>query len=51
MNRQTENVSKLVTDVRRQLRISQEALAHVLAVCFATVNRWENGKTVPLKLA
>jgi DNA-binding transcriptional regulator YiaG len=26
-------------------------LAHALGVSFATVNRWENGKTVPSKLA
>ena len=31
--------------------LSQEELAHALGVCFATVNRWENAKTVPSKLA
>ena len=31
--------------------ISQEELAHELGVSFATINRWENGKTMPFKLA
>ena len=30
---------------------SQEDLARELGVSFATVNRWENGKAVPSKLA
>jgi putative transcriptional regulator len=37
--------------VRKQLGISQEDLAHALGVSFATVNRWENAKTSPSKLA
>lgn len=51
MNRQPENFPELVKDVRRQLALSQEELAHALGVSFATVNRWENGRTVPSKLA
>lgn len=43
--------SEQVKCVRTQLNISQEALAHELGVSFATVNRWENGKTNPSKLA
>ena len=31
--------------------LSQEELAHALGVSFATVNRWENGRTAPSKLA
>ena len=42
---------ELVKEVRRQLGISQEDLAHELGVSFATINRWENGKTTPFKLA
>jgi len=41
----------LVKEVRRQLGISQEELAHELGVSFATINRWENDKTTPFKLA
>ncbi len=51
MNQHLENFPELVKGVRKQLRISQEELAHELGVSFATVNRWENGKTVPSKLA
>lgn len=43
--------SKTVKTVRRQLQLSQEDLAHAIGVSFATVNRWENGKTIPSKLA
>ena len=45
------DISPLVKEVRRQLGLSQEELAHQLGVSFATINRWENGKTKPFKLA
>ena len=51
MARAPENFAKMVKEVRRQLGLSQEELAHELGVSFATINRWENGKTVPFKLA
>ena len=51
MNREAENFPELVKEVRRQLGLSQEELAHELGVSFATVNRWENGKTKPSKMA
>lgn len=40
-----------IKSLREQLRISQEDLAKELGVSFATVNRWENNKTQPSKLA
>ena len=43
--------SDQVKAVRAVLKLSQEDLAHALGVSFATVNRWENGKTTPSKLA
>lgn len=46
-----EAFPEMVKEVRRQLGISQEELAHELGVSFATINRWENGKTTPFKLA
>ena len=46
-----DNFSELVKEVRRQLGMSQEDFAHALGVSFATINRWENGKTSPSKLA
>ena len=51
MTTESEKFSKLVKRVRKQLGISQEELAHALGVSFATVNRWENAKTSPSKLA
>lgn len=51
MNQQTENFPEVVKELRKQLGLSQEELAHALGVSFATVNRWENGKTTPSKLA
>jgi transcriptional regulator with XRE-family HTH domain len=33
--------------LREQLHLTQEAFARILGVSFATVNRWENGKTEP----
>lgn len=40
-----------VKSLREQLHISQEDLAKELGVSFATVNRWENNRTQPSKLA
>jgi len=42
--------SRIVKIVREKLGMSQEDLAHALNVSFATINRWENGKTHPNKL-
>jgi DNA-binding transcriptional regulator YiaG len=41
----------LVKRVRKRLGLSQEDLARELGVSFSTVNRWENGKTHPIKVA
>jgi DNA-binding transcriptional regulator YiaG len=51
MSRETDNFPELVKEVRRQLGLSQEELARELGVSFATVNRWENSKTTPSKMA
>jgi DNA-binding transcriptional regulator YiaG len=40
-----------IKKLREQLHLTQEAMAETLGVSFATVNRWENGWTVPSKLA
>lgn len=42
--------NELVKDARDKLGMSQEDLARVLNLSFATINRWENGKTHPNKL-
>jgi putative transcriptional regulator len=51
MLRNPERLHAQIKRVRKQLGLSQEELAHALGVSFATVNRWENGKTAPSKLA
>lgn len=43
--------SQLVKLARQKLGMSQKNLAHALHISFATVNRWENGKTRPNQLA
>lgn len=43
--------SATVKMVREKMNISQEDLARALNVSFATINRWENGKTHPNKMA
>lgn len=51
MLKHDRNFSAIVKDVRRRLGLSQEALAQELGVSYATIHRWENGKTTPFKLA
>ena len=41
----------VVKKVREIMGYSQEQLARELNVSFATINRWENGKTEPSRLA
>jgi DNA-binding transcriptional regulator YiaG len=43
--------SATVKQARQTLGISQEDLAHALKVSYVTINRWENGKTLPNKMA
>lgn len=40
-----------VKTVRIHLGITQEQLARDLNVSFSTINRWENGRTIPSRLA
>jgi DNA-binding transcriptional regulator YiaG len=37
--------------LRQELNMTQESFAHEIGVTFATVNRWENGRTTPNKVA
>lgn len=46
-----KNLQSMIKEVRLQLGLSQEELAHALGMSFASINRWENGKTSPSKLA
>lgn len=43
--------ARAILDIRVKLNISQTTLAEILGVSFSTVNRWENGKNEPTKLA
>lgn len=43
--------SEKIKQIRNQLKLSQEELAHELGVSFATINRWENGNYNPSRLA
>ena len=45
------NFPSIVKNVREKLGMSQEEMAHALKISFATINRWENGKTHPNKMA
>lgn len=36
-----------LAEIRTKLGLSQEAMAHLLGVSFATVNRWENRHSAP----
>ena len=42
--------SQIVKTTRQKTGMSQEDLARALRVSFATINRWENGKTRPNQL-
>ena len=45
------NFADKVKYVREQLDLSQEKLAVLLGVSFATVNRWEKGRAMPSYVA
>ena len=44
-------MKSLIKQIRDYLNMSQTEIAELLNVTFATVNRWENGRAVPNKLA
>ena len=46
-----KNIAEELKKLRQQQGWSQEDLARKIGVSFATVNRWENGKTKPSRLA
>ena len=43
--------NELIKTIRTQLGLSQEQFAKKIHVAFCTVNRWENGKSVPNSMA
>jgi putative transcriptional regulator len=40
-----------IKELRKSLRLTQEEFAHRLGVTLCTVNRWENNKSEPSRLA
>lgn len=44
-------MQKLIKNIREYLNISQVDFSEALGVAFATINRWENGRAIPTKLA
>lgn len=42
---------KLIKSIREYMGLSQTEFADKIGVTFATVNRWENGRAIPTKLA
>jgi len=47
----TEFGRERIRQLREELNMTQENFAHEIGVTFATVNRWENGRTTPNKVA
>ena len=47
----TDDMSEYIRHIRRQLGMTQEEFAHALGITVGTVNRWENGRFRPSKLA
>jgi len=46
-----DNMSDFIRHLRRQLGMTQEEFAHSPGITVGTVNRWENGRFRPSKLA
>lgn len=42
---------EILKRIRKELNITQEHLARDLNVSFSTLNRWENGRNTPSRLA
>jgi putative transcriptional regulator len=48
---QRSDIAALIREIRGRLGITQEELAAQLGVTLPTINRWENGRVAPSKLA
>ncbi|MDT4375841.1 helix-turn-helix transcriptional regulator [Blautia coccoides] len=44
-------IDEIIKLIRKEFNISQESLARELNVSYATLNRWENNKAKPSRLA
>lgn len=46
-----KNYGKALIELRLKLDISQTEMANLLGVSYPSVNRWENNKAIPVKIA
>lgn len=44
-------ISEVIKTIRAELQMSQTDFAEAVHVSFSTVNRWENNKVVPNRMA
>ena len=51
MKRGDDIMQDLIKKIRSHMNMNQTEFAELLNVTFATVNRWENGRALPNKLA
>ena len=50
MRKNIINYGQALLSLRAKINITQEELAEILNVTFATINRWENKRAVPTKI-
>ena len=46
----TMTLSEAIKKIRKERFLSQEDFAKDIGVAFSTVNRWENGRSLPTKM-
>jgi putative transcriptional regulator len=51
MLKKQPHIGSFIREVRQKTRLTQEQFAAKLGVVFSTLNRWENGRTIPSPLA
>lgn len=44
-------IAETIKAIRNELKMTQTEFADAIHVCFSTVNRWENNKVVPNRMA
>ncbi|KAB4837411.1 helix-turn-helix domain-containing protein [Lawsonibacter faecis] len=44
-------IEEILRSIRKELNISQEQLARELNISYTTINRWENSRRTPSRLA
>ncbi len=45
------DIAERIRETRQNMKLTQEEFAAKLGVTFSTVNRWENGKSKPSRMA